>query len=263
MRNIIACETGAFTLVGWQDTVTTVGGVSQAVAAIADQHVTIAGTDIYVPSLKSLIAEYVARANTLTACQLQSPSLRRSALFDLPVLQQGLSPSGAESFQDHFGSPTDLDVGEKLEAWITDSGTAAVVTTILAWLSDGALKPVNGSMLSVAFSATITAVLGSWVNKAITFSQTLGVGKYDIVGCNVCGAGTTALAFRLVIPGYPWRPGALCTENLGAKPHYEQLYGGMGTWGSFDSATPPTLDLLAASAGSKALVGILNLIKTG
>ena len=251
-----------FTLVGFQKSMTAVADVAQALTAIADQHITVNGNDVYVPALNKLIAEYAARTNTCYGAQLQSPSLRRQALLDLPIIQQGIQPSGNESFQPHYQSPITLDINEQLEAWLTDSGTSAIVSTVLAWLADDSLKPVNGAMISIGFQATITAIIGSWVNGALTFNQKLPVGKYQIVGASCKTASGAGIAFRFVIPGYQWRPGALCENNLGAKPYVEQLYGGMGVWGEFDTNTPPTLDILNSAAGSQAFRGYMNLIKS-
>lgn len=253
-------QTGAFTLVGWQESVDEDGTLTP-LTAIADQHVAIAGDRVYVPSLNKLIAEYAAQANTVTHVQLQSPSLRRVALLDIAISQGGIRPSGGESFMPHFSSPIGLEVGEGLEAYINKPADSAIVATILAWLSDGALTPVVGEIFTVRVTATITSILTQWVNGALTFGQTLPVGRYAIVGAKFLEAGGDCIAFRLVIPGYEWRPGSLTCGDLGAKPNVAQRYGGMGIWGEFDSTTPPTLDIIAAAAASNTIVGYIDLIK--
>jgi len=255
-------QVGAFTLVGWQQSVDEDGTLT-VVDAIADQHVAVSGDIVYVPSLNKLIAEYAAQANTVTHVQLQSPSLRRVALLDIAICQGGIRPSGGESFMPHFNCPIELAEGEGLEAYINKPADSAIVATILAWLADGALSPVIGEIFTVRFTATITSILTQWVNGAITLSQTLPVGRYAIVGANVMEAGGDLIAFRFVIPGYEWRPGGLTTGDLGAKVTPAQRYGGMGIWGEFDSSTPPTLDIIAAAAASQTVVGYIDLIKVG
>lgn len=251
-----------FTLVGWQESVDP-DDVLVNVAACADQHVAVSGDRIYVPELNKLIAEYAAQASGAYAAQLQCPSLRRNALLDIAVIQQGLSPSGAESFYPHFDCPISLDVNEGLEAFIKKPADGAAVATILAWLADGALTSVVGEIFTVRVTATITSILGQWVNGALTFSQTLPVGRYAIVGASMMESGGDLIAFRFVVAGYGWRAGGLATNNYGANSHRLQRYGGMGVWCEFDSTTPPTLDILAAAAAEQTIVGYIDLIKTG
>ncbi len=251
-----------FTLVAWQESIDE-DDVLSNVAAVADQHIHVEGDRIFVPELNKLLAEYVAQANGMYAARIQSPSLRAGLLIDIPILQQGLNPSGSESFYPHFDCPISLVTNEGLEALANKPADGSVVATILAWLADADLKPVYGEFLTVRFTATITSVLGEWKNGAITLAQTLPVGKYAIVGANVIETGGDAIAFRFVIPGYPWRPGGLSCNSYGAKPFYLQMYGGMGVWAEFDSQTPPTIEILHGAAASQSLVGYLNLVKTG
>jgi hypothetical protein len=251
-----------FTLVGWQESIDP-DDVLSNVAACKDQHVAVSGDKIYVPSLNKLVAEYAAQASGAYSSQLQSPSLRRTALLDIGVIQQGTCPSGAESFYPHFDCPIALETNEGLEALINKPADGAAVATILAWLSDDVLIPVVGEIFTVRVTATITSIVGEWVNGALTFSQTLPVGKYAIVGAKVMESGGDLIAFRFVIAGYGWRAGGLACNNYGANPHRLQRYGGMGIWCEFDSTTPPTLDILAVAAASQSVAGYIDLIKVG
>lgn len=255
-------ETGAFALVGWQESVDP-DGVLTNVAAVSDQHVAVSGDRIYVPSLNYLIAEYAAQADGSYHAQLQSPSLRSKTLLDLAVIEQAGYPTGHDAFLPHFASPIELDVNEGIEALINKPADGAVVATLLAWLSDGALTPVTGEIITVRVTATITSILGQWVNGALTFSQTLPVGRYAIVGANFTEDGGDLIAFRFVVAGYGWRAGGLSVGTFGSLPNSAQRYGGMGIWAEFDSTTPPTLDVLAFAAAAQTIVGYVDLIKIG
>ena len=250
------------TLVGWQESVDPDDTLTN-LAACADQHVSVSGDRIYVPSLNKLIAEYAAQASGAYQARLQSPTLRANLLLDIGVIQQGGYPSGGESFMPHFKSPIELAVNEGLEALINKPADSAVVGTILAWLADGGLTPVVGEVFTVRVTATITSVIGQWVNGALTFAQTLPVGRYAIVGANMLESGGDLIAFRFVIPGYEWRPGGLACNNYGSRANPDQRHGGMGVWAEFDSSTPPTLDILAFAAASQSVVGYIDLIKIG
>jgi len=251
-----------FTLVGWQQSVDPDDTLTK-VNACEDTSVTISGTKIQVPPLNNLVAEYVAQASGMYAAQLQSPSLRRLALLDIAILQQGGTPSGAESFYPHFDCPIPLDVNEGLEALVNKPADSAVVATILAWLADGALTPVKGAIFTVRFTATITSVLTKWVSGTMTLSQTLPVGRYQIVGANVLESGGDLIAFRFAGAEFSNRPGGLATNNYGACPHHLQRYGGMGVWCEFHSLNLPSLEILNFAAASQSLVGYLDLIKVG
>jgi len=255
-------QVGAFTLVGWQQSLDE-DGVLVPIDACADQHVAVSGDKIYVPSLNKLVAEYVAQANTVTHAQLQSPSLRRVALLDIPLVQGGVRPSGGESFMPHLNCPIELAEGEGLEAYINKPADGAIVATVIAYLADGALTPVVGEVFTVKFTATITSILTQWVNGAITLGQVLPVGRYAIVGAKVMEAAGDLIAFRFVVAGYEWRAGGLTCSDLGASPEHEQRYGRMGIWAEFDSSAPPTLDILAAAAAAQTVVGYVDLIKVG
>jgi len=254
-------EHKSFTLIGWQESVDA-DDVLTNLAACNDQHIAVSGDRIYVPSLNKLVAEYAAYASGAYKAQLQSPSLRRVALLDIGVIQQGGVPSGAESFYPHFDSPINLEVNEGVEALVNKPADGAAVGTILAWLADNPLVPVVGEIFTIRVTATITSIVGTWVNGALTFSQTLPVGKYAVVGANFLESGGDLIAFRFVVPGYEWRPGGLGCNNYGSRPHHLQRYGGMGVWCEFDSSTPPTIDILAYAAASQSVVGYIDLIKT-
>lgn len=259
---IFANESGYFTIVGWQQSLDE-DGVLVPIDACADQHVAVSGDKIYVPSLNKLVGEYVAQANTVTHAQLQSPSLRRTALLDIALVQGGVRPSGGESFMPHFSLPLELAEGEGIEAYINKPADGAIVATVIAWLADGALVPVIGEVFTVKFTATITSILTQWVNGAITLGQVLPVGRYAIVGAKVMEAAGDLIAFRFVVAGYEWRAGGLTCSDLGAGTEHEQRYGRMGVWAEFDSSAPPTLDILAAAAAAQTVVGYVDLIKIG
>jgi hypothetical protein len=262
IKEVHRSELGEFTVVGWQESVDPDDTLTN-LAACADQHVTVSGDRIFVPDLNKLVGEYVAQADGMYHGQLQSPSLRRVALLDVAVLQEATDPTAHESFQPHFDCPIELEVDEGIEALVNKPADGAVVGTVVAFLANGALSPVVGEIFTVRFTATITSILTTWVNGAITLSQTLPVGRYAVVGANVFEDGGDLIAFRLVVAGYPWRAGGICTNAYGSKPIREQRYGRMGTWCEFDSVNPPTLDIIAAAAAAQTIVGYLDLIKIG
>jgi hypothetical protein len=223
-------------------------GAYTNVAPITDPTVTINGNYLYVPVLNKLLGVYVAGGSTATGAYLQSPSLRRLLNLDIIPIEQAITPTGDESFQFFGDNPITLDQYEGLEAYLKADPAAAERHTVLVWFGDAAVVPVGGDIRTIRADASISATVGAWTSGALTFRQTLPVGTYRVVGASCYGAGL--VAFRFIPVGYAWRPGGLAITNRGAKAHDKQRNGGMGAWFDFDSKTPPTLEVLAASANS-------------
>jgi len=247
-----------FTIVGWQES--KAGTTSyKAYNALADQHVRVDGDIIYVPELDNLVGAYVAGGTIADEGYLSSPSLRRLALLDLRPIQRGLKPSGDESVHLHPLHPIPLESNEGLELYLKETTTTTEVRTGIVFLADGPLVPVTGEIYSVYASATITSEVGVWKNAAISFRQTLPVGRYQIVGARCEGA--SIVAFRLVFVGGTWRPGGIGCGDCGAHDANEQRYGGLGIWGEFGHMTPPTLEVLGSVAEAQSPELYLDLIK--
>jgi len=244
------------TLVGWSESQDT-GAVLTLVAALADQHVTVSGDDVTVPELAQL-GGYYALGTTITLAQLSSPHLRRISLLDIGALDLGAEPLTTQNFHSRFTNPLPLEAGEKLNALVAEAAAGAEQETVLAWLCDGAIAPVTGEVFTVRCTNTTTLTGYAWTNGALTFSQTLPVGSYSVVGARGVSAGL--IAFRLVFPGYPWRPGGVGHDAVGDLDPPGQRYGGWGVWGTFRDNAPPTVDFLSISADTSQVV-FLDLIK--
>jgi hypothetical protein len=147
------------------------------------------------------------------------------------------------------------------------NGTAADDVFCMVSLSDGPVLPVTGDIFTLGFTAAITPVIGAWANGPVTFEQTLPVGRYQIVGCDLFDDAASFLKmFRLVPIGSPNRPGgATRTSRLTSnEPTLSQRMGRMGVWCEFDHLTPPTVEVVGGVAGGAAdFAGVFDLIKVG
>lgn len=230
-------------------------------AAVPDEIATVQGNYLYVPAdVPNLIGAYGACGGTVEGgAYLKSPSLRALAYYDLQPTQEAIKPSGSESVRIHPTMPIPLTPGEGLEAMILSNPGAAEYHTLVAFLADAAIAPVTGVIHPVKFSTAITETVGKWSNGAIIFSQSLPVGKYQIVGAVMWG--TSGVAFRFVLKGYGHRPGFICHSSEGNRGADVQRYGQMGVWGEFDSNVPPSVDWLAMATSGSAQTGIMDLIK--
>lgn len=237
-----------FTLAGWsksQAGTTTY----QNIAAIPDNHLKVVGNYIYISDLDNLVGVYVAAGSESIAAYLASPSLRRLAYYDIPTLQKGVKPSGWESVRLFPENPLPLAKNEGLEILVKSSATASVVQSAVVFLSDGAIAPVSGEISTFEATLGIAAantVASKWSPVALTFRQTLPVGKYQVVGSKLIA--DTAVAFRFIPIGEAHRPGGIGCNEIGAMALEKQQAGGMGVWFEFDSVTPPSVEILSQAA---------------
>src|SRR3990172_6097640 len=119
------------------------------VAALADPVLTVSGDNVQVPVFAPFLFGMVGLGANITRGQLVSPSLRRTlnpTIRPLNVGAEPLSPPVAIMFP---GSPIPLDASEQLQAHAAEDAAGAAQCTILAFLSDGAISPVDGEIFSV------------------------------------------------------------------------------------------------------------------
>jgi hypothetical protein len=231
------------------------------VAAIQDQHVKASGDYVYIPKAMPNIIGKACLSNAdaaLTLARLNSPSLRRIAYPEIePIVAAVTFGSPPEGIL-HPECPIPVDPDEGLAFEINSDETADSSTEYgLVFLSDGPQAPVKGAIFPVRATAAITLSAGVWVNGNLTFSQSLPVGVYDIVGMRA--RGTNLVAARLVFNAYINRPGVVAVNAISDQDHFYTRYGHMGVFGRFDHTTPPTVDCLGVTDTSQ--IFIFDLMK--
>jgi len=249
----------SFTLVGWHESQDT-GGVLTLHAGLDDPHVRIVGDDIVVPTL-NFLSGYYALGEYITQAQLDSPSLRRLVKLDIEPIDRAREPSSNPPFHNFFDSPIELVKSEALNALMAEDFTGYLGkywNTLLVWLSDGPATPVTGRFFTIKATWSKTVTKYAWTNASLTFTQTLPAGRYQIVGAR--GESPSLIAFRFVIPGYAWRPGAIGFDSVGDIEPECFRRGKIGVWGEFDHDAPPTVDLLCALADTSGSIW-LDLLK--
>lgn len=245
-----------FTLVGYSESQDS--AVLVNIAALADQHVRVVGDDIYVPALDQLCAYHFHGAN-FTLGQVSSPSLRVQTLIDVEPADLAAEPGSPASFHDLFTNPIPLVASEALNTLMGEDAAGASRVTALVWFSDGPITPVTGKIQTVRATGSTTLTANAWTNVALTFSQTLPAGTYQVVGMRAQSAGCEAA--RLVAPAYPWRPGVIGCDADGDIMPSRFRYGQAGVFVEFAHDAPPTVDFLSVSADTSEVVH-LDLIKT-
>lgn len=229
-------------------------------AALADPSMTVSGDNISIPDYASMLIAAMGIGPNLTRAQLQSPALRRVLNYEIRPLNVGAEPLSPVPIDLFVNSPIQLDIDEQMQAYMAEDAAGASAGTILVWLADKAIEPVEGEIFTVRVTNASTLVANTWTNGALTFDQVLPVGRYAIVGARFESAGLQA--FRFLFQGSTPRPGGVgCDAPADLEPK-GQRFGGWGVWGEFQSTNPPTVDFLSVSADTSQ-IGTLDLIKVG
>lgn len=247
-------------LAAWYESVDG-GAANQALTPVPEQVLTISGDDVRVPSkLANLIGGAMLTASTtVTSARFESPSMRATVNFDLePILGAVVFGSDPE-FVLFPENPVALKENEGLQLIANTDNVGAAVHWGLAWLADGPQQPVKGKIFSIRATAAAALAAGAWVNSALTFSQTLPAGRYQVVGMRARGA--NLVAARLVFVGGMWRPGVPAINAVGDLDNWYTRYGRMGVFGEFDNTTPPTVDCLGVTDSAQTI--FLDLIQVG
>ncbi len=228
------------------------GGAFNALTALADQHVTVTGDDIRIPTLNQIIAVAGGAENAVAPrMRLVSPSLRRRSNFLISPLNvaaaAAVEPGSPQAVVDLRSQPLPLVLNENLNAEVLSDPVAVQVQWAVVWLADGPVAPVTGAVFSVRATSSTALTANVWSNVAITFDEDLPRGRYQVVGLRPQSAG--CIAARLVfVGGAGWRPGALGTDAVEDIQHWMFRYGMLGVYGEFEDIEPPTVDFLSVSA---------------
>jgi hypothetical protein len=194
----------------------------------------------------------------LTQAQLASPTLRQFALYDVAPIDKATDPANPQAVAFRSLSPFPLPPNEALQVLTTTTGATSGQANVAVWFSDGPAPETDGAIVTVRFTATNGSATYTWNNCAITLSQALPVGTYNVVGARVESANVDL--FRFYPVGATARPGGIAVSSAAIPDPFYQRYGRLGVWFNFDQLVLPSIDLFA-STGSGSVVGYLDLIK--
>jgi hypothetical protein len=239
-----------FTTVGFLESVDPAGAFN-ALTALADQHISVRGDDVLVPTLAQIVAvAAMAESAVAPLVRLVSPSLRRRTnLYVAPLntaAAAAVEPGSPQAVVDLRRQPVALVVGEALNAEVNSNPVAVQIQSCFVWLADGPIAPVSGPIFTIR-ATSATALVGSvWSNVAVTFQEDLPRGRYQVVGFRAESAGM--LAARLVFVGGGPRPGVLGCDLVSDIQDYIFRYGELGVFGEFEDTEQPTVDCCSISA---------------
>lgn len=227
-------------------------------AAATDPVAAISGNFLYVPVLNQLIGAY-AIGPTILRAQLSAPSLLTDVPYDVTPVDAATDPASPLPILMHPQDPIALVTNEPLQCLRTN--TNAEQGNVFVFLADGALSKVSGRILRVRATVTTGTTPNSWTNNAITLTNQLAEGTYNLVGARV--EATHGFAFRFVFPGgtNATRPGGICVGTASKfDPFHTHRNGNLGVWGTFSNRVLPTMDFMTDGTSETATV-IMDLIK--
>lgn len=231
-------------------------------AAVQDDTVFTSGDDMRVPApLPFLVAEAtLLEATAPIQAQIQSPSLRQVANVDVFPCGLGLTFITPEEISVHPQSPLPMRADEAVNFLINSNPGAATIQYGMLWFSDGPIQRVSGASYPVRAEAVTAGTPTAWENVAIQFAQDLPVGNYDVIGMQIFGVGLVCA--RLNFVGGAWRPGVPGGVTIADNVGHQFRHGKMGVFGTFHTNTPPTLDVISATAAITNVL-ILDLVFRG
>lgn len=246
----------AFSIVGWdesQDSATLI-----EVAALTDQHITINGDNIRVPSFAPNLFGYYALGAGTTQAQISSPSLRTRTLIDISPLDATAEPEEPSAIHLFPERMIALTPGENLTFLAAEDTAGADRSTGLIWISDQIDALPSGEIETIRATATATLVANTWTVATLTLSQQLRAGRYAIVGMRAEATGLQAA--RFVIPGSAFRPGCIGYDAVNDTENSMFRRGKLGNWGEFEHTFVPQVEFLSVSADTTETVW-LDIIK--
>lgn len=249
----------AFSLHAFATTTSGTYGSLTNISPVSDPVLATSGNFLFVPTLNNLIGAYGGGAAILRG-QLTAPSLLADVPYDITPVDANTIPAADTSIAMHVQDPIALVTNEPLQGLVTTGSNSTAAIGI--FLSDGPLAKVSGRILRVRATFTSSATADSWQNAAITLTNQLAEGTYNLVGARAEGAHLKL--FRFVFPGgnNATRPGAIASNGKGGVNSDARIFrdGNMGVWGTFSNRVLPTVDSISDGT-SETVTLILDLIK--
>jgi len=225
---------------------------------VSDPVLSISGSFAFVPGLNNLIGIY-GIGSGLLRLQASTPSMLTDVPYDVTPVDTGSLPRAVLPLNLHVEDPIPLVTDEPIQVLATASG--GTVAEAFVFLSDGPLSKVSGKIIRVRATATSASSVDAWANSALTLTNQLAEGSYNLVGARF--EGDHILAGRFVFPGgnNANRPGAIGSQfKYSSDAIHPFRNGNLGVWGTFTNRVLPTVDLYSDGTGETVTV-ILDLIK--
>lgn len=214
-------------------------------SAVNDGILTISNNAFLIPRKGELVAAAAFGVNC-SRQRLNTPDFRYVGLPSIVPVNQALTVPSPPNVADFRESPLKLQKVDQTTIESTNTDAGAQTHVCLVVLAFGRKTVPPGNITRLRGTAAITAVAGSWVNGTLTLDQTLPQGQYAVVG--MMANGTNLLGARLIFAGAPFRPGCLAQNAVNGIPHKMFTDGSLGTYGTFENANLPNLEIFTVAA---------------
>lgn len=238
------------------------GGVAlEDVIGVQDDWAFLNGSNHYVLPQDMQVRMAYNLSPNVTAAQLQSPHLRSVALPAMPPYDIGTNPTSVPAIAWINPPYLTLKGGDDTSILQSDNAAGAIQKYAFLLLQDSDNRTVSQNEI-ITLRATAAIVLGNkvWGAGTFAFDQVIPYGLYEVVGMDVVGA--NLIAARLLFQAGGPRPGVLARTTHATKPDSRFRFGSLGSFGTFQSTAPPSIQLFGSAAPTTQEI-FLDVIKRG
>lgn len=230
---------------------------------VADSGLTLnTGNQYIAPEPLRVLAAHV-QGLTLSAAQIQAPSLRNIAYPEVYPIVLSLPTA----VPDGYGYQVFGDNGPRILSqegfgvYVSENNTGTCASVAALLVAKQLTPAPPGPQITLRASATITTVAGAWVLGTLTFNTQLAPTEYIVTGMEVIGDNSNYA--RLVFPGMTnYRPGIPVLDVYGEKNWRDSFrYGRFGVFGRFQFNSPPQIEVFGSAAASTPFTVLLDVIK--
>jgi hypothetical protein len=196
----------------------------------------------------------------LSAIRLVTPRSRQIVPPPLYPIQQATLPPDRPHIFDRRNNSFLLNAVEEVSMQCNLGGAANALTyAIMFW--GQSLDPVpTGDIYALHGTSVTAATANAWSTVTVTWDQTIPAGTYTIIGSQ--HVSTNAIAHRWIFKNQILRPGFISMTSLGNIADPSMYYGGWGSFGSFNTYTYPSVQVLCNGADASHDITMF-MIKTG
>lgn len=222
------------------------GATNAAISALTGSAEYVQNNRLVLPNDAFLLWAYV-QGPSLTRARINSPSLRVNMLPRIYPIRRGNLPGNAPPVADYSDYGMTLRSREEI-AIETDNDLATGTERHYAIICVGApvSSPPRGAEFWIRCTGSTTLTANAWTLVNLSFEQSIPAGRYEIV--RFIPRSANGIAARVVIPGYPERPGTLCVNAIGDEPNRFLFGNRYGSFGVFESVALPAVEFLASAA---------------
>lgn len=217
-----------------------------ALNGVQDDWLTLATANTYTQDRRTKLYGGYAQGDNITQANINTPIFRPMGPYFVDPIVDGVIPTSLFDPDLTPDNAEEIPKVDPIQFLTTNAGGAAEDQYAFMWLGDGQKDIGAFKIRTVIATSAITVGAKVWGSGTFTFTTGLPAGRYRVVGMDIIGA--NLLAARLVFSTGFMRPGCLARQTLVQLPSKNFRKGRMGSWGEFESYSPPTLQLFGTAA---------------